>query len=153
MAARFAASLFPLLVTPRRAAPHVALGCTAPAKPVVVPRDEATALSRAALDNDARHGEAATTSVAAGPVGRAAQSSSDLSFLAEVLTDTRTSGFSVGLDFSGTALEPDEESSCAFYGNPRDFGALLCARPEPPAAASDFADKVQRAFPTRPATP
>ena len=50
MAARFAASLFPLLVTPRRAAPHVALGCTAPAKPVVVPRDEATALSRAALD-------------------------------------------------------------------------------------------------------
>lgn len=55
MAARFAASLFPLLVTPRhaaprRAAPHVALGCTALAKPVVVPRDEATALSRAALD-------------------------------------------------------------------------------------------------------
>lgn len=108
----------------RRVAPHVALGCTAPAK-----------------------------SVAAGPVGRAAQASSVLSFLAEVLTYTRTSGFSVGLDFSGTALEPDEESSRAFYGNPRDFGALLGARPEPPAAASDFADKVQRAFPTRPAPP
>jgi lipid-binding SYLF domain-containing protein len=95
----------------------------------------------------------ATTSVAAGPVGREAQASSDLSLSAEVLTYSRTSGLFVGLDFSGTVLEPDEESSRAFYGDPRDFRALLRAPPEPPAAARDFAADVQRAFPTRAAAP
>jgi lipid-binding SYLF domain-containing protein len=61
----------------------------------------------------------ATTSVAAGPVGREARASSDLTLSAEVLTCSRTGGLFVGLDFSGTVLEPDEESSRAFYGDPR----------------------------------
>lgn len=95
----------------------------------------------------------ATTSVAAGPVGREAQASSDLSFSAEVLTYSRTSGLFVGLDFSGTVLEPDEESSRAFYGDPRDFRALLRTPPEPPAAARDFTADVRRAFPARGAAP
>ena len=95
----------------------------------------------------------ATTSVAAGPVGREAQASSDLTFSAEVLTYSRASGLFVGLDFSGTVLEPDEESSRAFYGDPRDFRALLRMPPEPPAVARDFANDVQRAFPASSAAP
>ena len=44
-AMRLVASLFRLVV-----APCIALGCASPAKPAAIPRDERTALSRAALD-------------------------------------------------------------------------------------------------------
>jgi lipid-binding SYLF domain-containing protein len=88
----------------------------------------------------------ATTSIAAGPVGREAQASSDVTFSAEVLYYSRASGLFVGLDFSGTVLEPDEESARAFYGDPRDFRALLRDPPPPPPAWRAFVDEVERSF-------
>lgn len=91
----------------------------------------------------------ATTSVAAGPLGREVQASSDVTLSAEVLYYSRASGLFVGLDLSGTVLEPDEESSRAFYGDPRDFRALLRTPPEPPPAAKDFLDEIERSFPSR----
>ena len=97
------------------------------------------------LDGKAQLG--ATTSIAAGPVGREAQASSDVTLSAEVLYYSRASGLFVGLDLSGTALEPDEESARAFYGDPRDFRALLRTPPEPPLAARDFIDEIERSFP------
>ena len=90
----------------------------------------------------------ATTSIAAGPVGREAQASSDVTFSAEVLYYSRASGLFVGLDLSGTVLEADEESARAFYGDPRDFRALLRVPPEPPGAARDFVGEIDRSFPT-----
>ncbi len=66
---------------------------------------------------------------------------------AEVLYYSRASGLFVGLDLSGTVLEADEESSRAFYGDPRDFRALLRTPPEPPPAARDFLDEIHRSFP------
>jgi lipid-binding SYLF domain-containing protein len=97
------------------------------------------------LDGKAQLG--ATTSVAAGPVGREAQASSDVTLSAEVLYYSRASGLFVGLDLSGTVLEGDEESSRAFYGDARDFRALLRTPPEPPPAAKDFVRAVERSFP------
>lgn len=91
----------------------------------------------------------ATTSIAAGPVGREAQASSDVTLSAEVLYYSRASGLFVGLDFSGTVLEPDEESSRAFYGDPRDFRALLRDPPPPPPAGRAFVDEVERSFETK----
>jgi lipid-binding SYLF domain-containing protein len=88
----------------------------------------------------------ATTSIAAGPVGREAQASSDVTLSAEVLYYSRSSGLFVGLDFSGTVLEPDEESSRAFYGDPRDFRALLRAPPPSPPAGREFVEEVERSF-------
>jgi lipid-binding SYLF domain-containing protein len=96
---------------------------------------------------DGRAQLGATTSIAAGPVGREAQASSDVTLSAEVLYYSRASGLFVGLDFSGTVLEPDEESSRAFYGDPRDFRALLRTPREPPPAAHDFVVEVERSFP------
>ncbi len=90
----------------------------------------------------------ATTSVAAGPVGREAQASSDVTLSAEVLYYSRASGLFVGLDLSGTVIEGDEESSRAFYGDERDFRALLRTPPEPPPAAKEFVRAVERAFPS-----
>ena len=88
----------------------------------------------------------ATTSVAAGPVGREVQASSDVTLAAEVLHYSRASGLFVGLDLSGTVLEADEESSRAFYGDARDFRALLRTPPQPPPAAQDFLDEIARSF-------
>ncbi|MDB4938499.1 MAG: hypothetical protein JWP87_5471 [Labilithrix sp.] len=108
-----------------------------------------TAASVTALvDGKAQLG--ATTSVAAGPIGREAQASSDVTLSAEVLTYSRSSGLFVGIDFSGTVLEPDEEASRAFYGDPRDFRALLRAQAEPPAAARQLIDEMGRYFPQKP---
>jgi len=97
------------------------------------------------LDGKAQLG--ATTSVAAGPLGREAQASSDVTLSAEVLYYSRASGLFVGLDLSGTVLETDEEASRALYGDARDFHALLRVPPEPPPAAKDFVAAVDRSFP------
>lgn len=96
------------------------------------------------LDGKAQLG--ATTSIAAGPVGREAQASSDVTLSAEVLYYSRASGLFVGLDLSGTVLEADEESSRAFYGDPRDFRALLRMPPPPPPAAELFTRAIVRTF-------
>ena len=96
------------------------------------------------LDGKAQLG--ATTSIAAGPVGREAQASSNVTLSAEVLYYSRASGLFVGLDFSGTVLETDEESFRAFYGDPRDFRALLRTPPQPPAAAQQLLNEVAQSF-------
>lgn len=96
------------------------------------------------LDGKAQLG--ATASVAAGPVGREAQASSNVTLTAEVLYYSRASGLFVGLDLSGTVLEGDEESSRAFYGDARDFRALLRTPPEPPPAAKEFVQAIERSF-------
>jgi lipid-binding SYLF domain-containing protein len=90
----------------------------------------------------------ADTSVAAGPVGRTAQAASDVTLRAAILYYSRARGLFVGLDLSGTVIEADEEASRAFYGDARDFGALLRGdRPLPPAATT-FREEVERAFPS-----
>ncbi len=103
-----------------------------------------TASVKRLLDGKAQLG--ATTSVAAGPVGREAQASTDVTLTAEVLYYSRASGLFVGLDLSGTVLESDEESSRAFYGDARDFRALLRTPPEPPPAAKEFVQAIARSF-------
>ena len=103
-----------------------------------------TASMKNLLDGKAQLG--ATTSIAAGPVGREAQASSNLTLSAEVLYYSRASGLFVGLDFSGTVLETDEASYRAFYGDPRDFRALLRTPPLPPPAAQDLLNEVAQSF-------
>jgi SH3 domain-containing YSC84-like protein 1 len=89
----------------------------------------------------------ADTSVAAGPVGRTAQAASDVTLRATVIYYSRARGLFVGLDLAGTVLEPDEESSRAFYGDTRDFGALLRGEKRLPPAVAAFRDEVERSFP------
>jgi lipid-binding SYLF domain-containing protein len=89
----------------------------------------------------------ASTTIAAGPVGRGAEASNDLTLSAAVIYYARARGLFAGIDLSGTVLEADEESARAFYGDPRDFGALLRGpRPLPPAAAM-LRDEIERTFP------
>lgn len=56
-------------------------------------------------------------SVAAGPVGRSAEASTDASMRAEVLSYSRSRGAFAGVSLSGATLHPDNEGNEALYGH------------------------------------
>ena len=60
----------------------------------------------------------ADASVAAGPVGRQAEASTDTSFKAEVYSYSRSRGVFAGLALDGTALTIDDGADERFYGKP-----------------------------------
>src|SRR5581483_11858400 len=63
----------------------------------------------------------ASGSVAAGPVGRHAEASTDWKMSTGVLTYSRTRGLFAGLDLNGAVVKPDEDSTVAFYGKNVNF--------------------------------
>lgn len=104
----------------------------------------------AAAENELLHGElriGAHGSLAAGPIGRNAEAATDLSLRAPIVYLSRANGLFVGLDLAGTTLDRDEEATRAFYGDVRDFGALLRTPAPPPPAAARFSQEVARTFP------
>jgi len=58
----------------------------------------------------------ADASVAAGPVGRAANASTDAQLSAEMLAYSRSHGLFAGVDVSGGVLRPDKEADARAYG-------------------------------------
>jgi len=58
----------------------------------------------------------ADASVAAGPVGRAANAATDAQFRAEMLAYSHTRGLFAGVDVSGGVLRPDKEAGERAYG-------------------------------------
>jgi lipid-binding SYLF domain-containing protein len=58
----------------------------------------------------------ADTSVAAGPVGRAATAATDAQLTAEMLAYSRAKGLFAGVDLSGGALRPDDDKNREAYG-------------------------------------
>ncbi len=88
----------------------------------------------------------AEAGVAAGPVGREAQASTDWKLKAEVLTYSRTRGLFAGLDLSGAAIRPDDDSTTAFYGRNYDFRNVLTGGVKAPADAQPFIASVQSHF-------
>ena len=57
------------------------------------------------------------TSIAAGPVGRAASAATDAQMQAEILSYSRSQGLFAGLDLSGGVLRPDEKADTQAYGS------------------------------------
>ncbi len=57
-------------------------------------------------------------SVAAGPVGRDAEASTDLAMRAEILSYSRTRGLFVGVSLKGTVVKADTDANRDFYGAP-----------------------------------
>jgi len=84
----------------------------------------------------------AGTSIAAGPVGRGAEASGSLS--AAIVYYARSKGLFAGIDLSGTVIDSDEASMRSFYGDPRDFGALLHAPKAPPPPAELLREEMRR---------
>jgi lipid-binding SYLF domain-containing protein len=84
--------------------------------------------------------------VAAGPVGREAQASTDWKLKSEVLTYSRSRGAFAGLDLSGAVIKPDVDSTTAFYGSDVPFRTLLTGGERVTADARPFVASVRQAF-------
>jgi SH3 domain-containing YSC84-like protein 1 len=55
-------------------------------------------------------------SVAAGPVGRTAEASTDIQMRAQILSYSRSRGLFAGVSLAGAAIRGDEDANKAFYG-------------------------------------
>jgi lipid-binding SYLF domain-containing protein len=74
-------------------------------------------------------------SAAAGPVGRHASADTDWKLNTEILTYSRARGVFAGLDLSGSAIRPDDDSMRAIYGPGVTTQAVLHgAAPAPPSS-------------------
>jgi SH3 domain-containing YSC84-like protein 1 len=84
--------------------------------------------------------------VAAGPVGRQAEASTDWKMKSEVLTYSKARGVFAGLDLNGAVIKPDEDSTKAFYGRVIPFDTILNGRTQISADARPFVNDVRTAF-------
>jgi lipid-binding SYLF domain-containing protein len=75
-------------------------------------------------------------SVAAGPVGRHADASTDWKMQAELLTYSRARGLFAGISLNGAVLEQHKDDTREFYGHMVPFKTILRGQlPMPPEAA------------------
>jgi len=88
----------------------------------------------------------ADASAAAGPVGRDAQASTDISMRAEMLTWSRSRGIFAGIDLNGATVSQNTEDTDEFYGGPHHFDAILRGDVPPPAQAEGFLHAVREYF-------
>lgn len=84
--------------------------------------------------------------VAAGPVGRQAEASTDYKMNDQILTYSRTRGLFAGLDLNGANVRQDDSSTQAFYGKNYDFRTLLSGNVPTPAAGREFIANVRQNF-------
>jgi SH3 domain-containing YSC84-like protein 1 len=79
-------------------------------------------------------------SVAAGPVGRSAEGSTDLHLNAEIIAYARARGLFAGLALGGASVRPDRDANKSYYGSPLSLKAILFDRQVPrlPQEAADF---------------
>ena len=85
-------------------------------------------------------------SAAAGPVGRDAQASTDLSMRAELLTWSRSRGVFAGIDLNGVSVSQNTEDTDTFYGGAQHFDSILHGSVPAPAAAHAFLRTVEKYF-------
>lgn len=88
----------------------------------------------------------ADASVAAGPVGREAAASTDITAQAGILTYSRSRGLFAGLTLNGAGVQVDDESQDAFYGRQVEFANVLTGKVNAPAAANTFLSSVRQNF-------
>ena len=100
--------------------------------------------ARAVMKGKAKLG--ADASVAAGPVGRDAEASTNAVLSAQMLSYSRTKGVFGGLSLSGTSLGPDSGANEKVYGKKID-GPEIFSSEKPPAAASGLLATLTSASP------
>jgi lipid-binding SYLF domain-containing protein len=87
----------------------------------------------------------ADASVAAGPVGRDAQASTDIQMRAQILSYSRARGVFAGVTINGSTIRQDKDANQRFYGKPYETKQIVFERlggaPEPVAAWRDTLNK------------
>jgi lipid-binding SYLF domain-containing protein len=86
----------------------------------------------------------ADASAAAGPVGRDAQASTDISMRAELLTWSRSHGLFAGIDLNGATVSQNVGDTDELYGGHDRFGPVLRGAVPPPPEAERFLHAVRR---------
>jgi len=95
----------------------------------------------------------ADASVAAGPVGRHTEGSTDWKLRAEVLTYSRARGLFAGISFNGAVIKQDEDATREVYGRMVDFKTILTGSVATPQSAEAFIAAVRQAVGTDTAHP
>ena len=90
----------------------------------------------------------ADASAAAGPVGRDAQASTDLTLRAQVLTYSRARGLFLGVSLGGAVIRQDQADTQAFYGKDWTFYSLLEGQVPAPQDSAVLLNTVERYAPT-----
>ena len=86
-------------------------------------------------------------SVAAGPVGRSAQASTDQELKAEIYSYSRARGLFAGIALDGTAIQIDKKANAAVYGRDATSRMILEGRAEKPSdAVVAFRDKLEESI-------
>jgi lipid-binding SYLF domain-containing protein len=83
------------------------------------------------------HGKAklgGDASVAAGPVGKTAEASTNLSMNAEMLSYSESNGVFAGVSLSGTTMGPDDDANKNLYGKKVTGEEIFKSEKAPPAA-------------------
>jgi SH3 domain-containing YSC84-like protein 1 len=89
----------------------------------------------------------ADASAAAGPVGRDAQASTDISMRAEMLTWSRSRGLFAGIDLNGATVSQNQDDTDVLYGGePHHFDAILRGDVPPPPQAEGFLHAIREYF-------
>lgn len=83
-------------------------------------------------------------SAAAGPVGRAAEASTDWKMKAEVLTYSRARGVFAGIDLSGAKIAQDRDETHILYGKMVPFATILSGKVSPPSGSEPFLAAVRK---------
>jgi SH3 domain-containing YSC84-like protein 1 len=85
-------------------------------------------------------------SAAAGPVGRNAQASTDLSLKAELLTYSRSKGLFAGIDLDGTTVSQNTDDTTLLYGAPHTFEEILKGNVLPTEDSKPFLRTIAKYF-------
>lgn len=88
----------------------------------------------------------AEAGVAGGPVGREAQASTDWKMKNKILVYSRTRGLFAGINLSGAAVRPDDDSTRAYYGKPVEFKETLMGHGPRNENSNLFLEDVRQAF-------
>ncbi|MGA2403439.1 MAG: lipid-binding SYLF domain-containing protein [Syntrophobacteraceae bacterium] len=86
----------------------------------------------------------ADAAVAAGPVGRHAEASTDIELKAEIYAYSRSRGLFGGVALEGTVLSVDADENVAFYGRAVTADEILTGKVEAPPAAAGFMEVLER---------
>jgi lipid-binding SYLF domain-containing protein len=90
----------------------------------------------------------ADASAAAGPVGRDAQASTDLTMRAQILTYSRARGLFLGVSLGGSVIRQDQADTRAFYGKDWTFYSLLNGQVPAPKESEVLLNTVEEYAPT-----
>lgn len=88
----------------------------------------------------------ADAGVAAGPLGREAQASTDWKMKDKILVYSQAKGLFAGLDLSGASVKPDDDSTRTYYGTLVPFTEILSGKAKANPNSKLFLADVRQAF-------